>query len=106
MQRDPPEGDDTRGVEGTDEAVTGLWAELSFKDRARVGEPAELVQLASAPDLEDAQGPAVSVALRRRDAIGGQAQRVLDAVQHGARLAAPLLGEALAGPVGRAEAGA
>ena len=50
--------------------------------------------------------PAVSVALRRRDAVGGQAQRVVDVVEHGARLAAPLLGEALARPVGRADAGA
>ena len=106
MQRDSPQGDDARGVKGADEAIAGLRAELPFEDRAGVGQPAELVQLPAAPDLEDADGPAVSVALGRGDAVGGQAQRVVDLVDHGARLAAPLLGEVLARPVGRADAGA
>ena len=106
MQRDSPQGDDARGVKGADEAVAGLRAELPFEDRAGVVEPAQLVQLPAAPDLEDADPPAVSVALGRRDAVGGQPQRVVHVVQHGAGLAAPLLGEALARPVGRADAGA
>ncbi len=106
MQGDAAERDDAGGVEGAEEAIAGLRAELPFEDRAGVVEPAELVQLAAAPDLEDADGPAVAVALGCRDAVGGQAQRVVDVVEHGARLAAPLLGEALARPVGRADPGA
>ena len=106
MQRDSPQGDDARGVKGADEAIAGLRAELPLEDRAGVGEPAQLVQLPAAPDLEDADRPAVSVALGRRDAVGGQTQRVIHVVQHGARLAAPLLREVLARPVGRADAGA
>ena len=74
MQRDSPQGDDSGGVERADEAITGLRAELPFEDRAGVVEPAQLVQLPAAPDLEDADRPAVSVALRRGDAVGGQAQ--------------------------------
>ena len=74
MQRDSPQGDDARGVKRADEAIAGLRAELPFEDGAGVVEPAELVQLPAAPDLEDADGPAVSVALGGRDAVGGQAQ--------------------------------
>ncbi len=98
MQRDSPQGDDARGVKGADEAIAGLRAELPVEDRPGVVEPAQLVQLSAAPDLEDADGPAVSVALGRRDAVGGQAQRVIHVVQHGARLAAPLLGEVARAP--------
>ena len=74
MQRDSPQGDDARGVEGADEAIAGLRAELAFEDRAGVVQPAQLVQLPAPPDLEDADGPAVAVALGRGDAVGGQAQ--------------------------------
>jgi hypothetical protein len=73
MQRDTPEGNDAGGIKGTDEAITGLGAELTFEDRAGVVQPAELVQLPTAPDLEDTDGPAVSVALGGRNAVGGQA---------------------------------
>src|SRR4029078_7322971 len=99
-----PQSSNPSRVEAAKEAITDLRAELPFEDRARVGQPAQLVQLPAAPDLEDPDAPGVSVALRRRDAVGGQAQRVIDVVQHGARLAAPLAGEALARPVGRARA--
>jgi len=74
MQRDTPEGDDAGGVKGTDEAITGLRAELAFEDRAGVVQPTQLVQLPSPPDLEDTDGPAVSVALGCCDAVRGQAQ--------------------------------
>jgi hypothetical protein len=56
------------------------------------------MQLPAAPDLEDADRPAVSVALGRGDAIGGETERIVDVVQNGAGLAAPLLGESLARP--------
>ena len=74
MQRDSPQGDDARGVKSADEAIAGLRTELPVEDGTRVVEPAELVQLPAAPDLEDADGPAVSVALGGGDAVGGQAQ--------------------------------
>ena len=74
VQRDTPQGDDAGGVKGTDEPITALRGELGFEDRAGVGQPTQLVQLPSPPDLEDADGPAVSVAMRRCDAVGGQPQ--------------------------------
>ena len=91
------------GVEGAEELIAGLRAELPFEDCAGIVEPTELVQLSAPPDLEDADGPAVSVALGCRDAVGRQTQRVVHVVQHRARLAAPLLGEVLARPVGCAD---
>ena len=72
MQRDSPQGDDSGGVERADEAIAGLRTELPFENRAGVGQPTQLVQLPSPPDLEDADGPRVAVALCGGDAVGGQ----------------------------------
>src|SRR5690348_9006101 len=51
MECDAPERDDTGGVEGTEEVVAGVRTELPFEDCAGIVEPAELVQLATPPDL-------------------------------------------------------
>jgi hypothetical protein len=54
----------------THETVPGLGAELPLKNRPRIVKPTQLVQLPASSDLEDADRPAVTVALGRRDAVG------------------------------------
>ena len=95
-----------RRVQDTDDLGRHVHGELALKRGGGVGQTPHLQELPAAPGLEDAEGPALPVALSRGDTFRRHLERLIEAVDHRQQIAAPLVGEVAPGVVAGAKTGA
>ena len=103
---DPTERHDPRRVQDTDDLGRHVHGELPLESGGGVGQTPHLQELPSTPGLEDAEGPALPVALSRSDTFRRHLERLVEPVDHRQQIAAPLVGEVAPGVVAGAKTGA
>ena len=92
-------------VQDADDLGRHVDGELPLKSGGGVGQTPHLQELPATPGLEDAEGPALPVALSRSDAFRRHLERLVEAVDHRQQVAAPLVGEVAPGVVAGAKTG-